>query len=87
MALAVGYNIDYAVLCNGDNAYIIADNLIDQYTQYLGNNILSNVIKGKDLIGINYYPLFPYFAQSFVVYCLQLLFFFNQKGTSVAQQS
>ena len=60
LAIAVGKEIDYAVVENDGVAIIIAENLLPKYEKELGNDIVKR-IKGADLVGLKYNPLFGYF--------------------------
>lgn len=60
LAIAVGGNIDYVVVEKDGVAIIIAENLLPKYEKELGNYIIER-IKGADLIGLKYVPVFHYF--------------------------
>ncbi len=62
LALAVGKNIEYAVIKTGDEAVIVAANLIEKFTKDFNIDESSRVtiIMGSKLVGLNYKPLFPY---------------------------
>lgn len=60
LAIAVGGNIDYVVVEKDGVAIIIAENLLPKYEKELGNYIIER-IKGADLIGLKYVPVFNYF--------------------------
>jgi len=60
LAIAVGENIDYVVVEKDGVAIIIAENLLPKYEKELGNYIIKK-IKGADLVGLKYIPLFSYF--------------------------
>jgi len=60
LAIAVGKEIDYAVVEKDGVAIIIAENLLPKYEKELGNDIVKR-IKGADLVGLKYNPLFGYF--------------------------
>ena len=65
MALAVGPNIDYAVLKhpNGDT-YIIAESRVGAYEKELVGVEHIRTIKGSEIVGRAYTPLFPFFEGS-----------------------
>jgi len=66
LALAVGPDIDYAVMAETDNGvtrhYIIGAAVVEAYAKQLENSIQVATILGADLVGRTYKPLFPYFA-------------------------
>ena len=61
MGLAVGDTIDYVKILDNEDHYILAaDRLGIYYPKEEQPKVLDH-IKGKDLVGIAYKPLFPYF--------------------------
>ena len=61
LAAAVGADIDYALMQEGNVQYIIAEAALDKYEAQLKNTVRSGTIKGCELVGRAYEPLFPYF--------------------------
>ncbi|HJD54920.1 MAG TPA: isoleucine--tRNA ligase [Rickettsia endosymbiont of Proechinophthirus fluctus] len=63
LALAVGSDIDYALVPKNDVCYIIAAYSVSKYAKELGLSGEENfeVIKGSELQGLNYKSLFDYF--------------------------
>lgn len=61
VALAVGQKIKYLKIKINDNYYILAKDLKEEILKDQEYTIIED-IKGKDLIGKKYEPLFPYFA-------------------------
>ncbi|WP_039455302.1 isoleucine--tRNA ligase [Candidatus Jidaibacter acanthamoebae] len=61
LAAAVGEDIDYSCVEKAGEHYIIASTLLHKYEKELGNNVVLE-IKGKELVGLQYEPLFKYFA-------------------------
>lgn len=61
VALAVGKGVEYSLIHSSEGFYIAA-------TEVIGKNITEEVwleeakIKGEDLVGLSYEPLFPYYA-------------------------
>ena len=64
LALAVGADIDYAVLEQGGERYIIADALVAAHDVEFGDAERVDTIKGTDLVGRRYTPLFDYFIDT-----------------------
>jgi isoleucyl-tRNA synthetase len=62
LAVAVGVDIDYAVFSEGDEKYVLAEALIGKYKKQLENATQTGTIKGSELLGLTYEPLFPFFA-------------------------
>lgn len=63
LALAVGPDIDYAVMANADGTrYLIGEAVLEKYAPQLENAEQIGSVKGTDLVGRTYVPLFPYFA-------------------------
>ncbi|HJD62165.1 MAG TPA: isoleucine--tRNA ligase [Rickettsia endosymbiont of Degeeriella rufa] len=63
LALAVGSDIDYALVPKGDICYIIAASSVSKYAKELelkGDEQFT-IIKGSELQGLSYKPLFDYF--------------------------
>ena len=61
LMIAVGADIDYVVMQEGSEQYILAAALKDKYKQQLQNATEVGMIKGSELIGLSYEPMFPYF--------------------------
>lgn len=61
LMIAVGADIDYSVMQEGSEKYILASALKDKFKQQLANATEVAVIKGRDLVGLSYEPMFPYF--------------------------
>ncbi|OIO20308.1 MAG: hypothetical protein AUJ23_00575 [Candidatus Magasanikbacteria bacterium CG1_02_32_51] len=64
--LAVGKDIDYVVVKGEHNYYLAAKELVANVFQTKNkcDYTLISTMKGEDLVGINYEPLFPYFANT-----------------------
>ena len=63
LALAVGPDIDYAVLEADGERWIIAESRLGAYEAQLGEGVQVGSLKGSDLVGRRYSPLFDYFAE------------------------
>ena len=61
LALAVGPEIDYAIVQKGGVRYVIGAASIAAYKKELDGFEPVGTCKGKDLVGRTYEPLFPYF--------------------------
>lgn len=61
LMLAVGKDIEYVVMNEDGQDYIIAEARLGSYKKQLENAHQISKIKGSDLIGMSYEPMFPYF--------------------------
>ena len=62
LMLAVGKDIDYVVMSENGQEYILAEARLGSYKKQLENATLVKKIKGSDLIGMSYEPMFNYFS-------------------------
>ncbi len=61
MALAVGADIRYAKVNDGENIYIVAESLVSAYFREEDDFKVLETFAGKELAGKKYVPIFPYF--------------------------
>lgn len=61
LMLAVGLDIDYVVMEENGQKYILAEALLGRYKKQLENAVKVSSLKGKDLVGMSYEPMFPCF--------------------------
>ena len=64
LALAVGPDVDYAVVELDGTRYVIAEALRASYEAELGAGTVVSMMKGSELVGRTYTPLFDYFADA-----------------------
>src|SRR5581483_7069933 len=64
LALAVGPDIDYAAFEEDGTRYIIGEATADKYEAQLANATRVGTMKGSELVGRRYTPLFPFFADA-----------------------
>ncbi len=64
LALAVGPEIDYAILVEDGDYFVIGDASRDKYAAQLDGTTVHSIVKGSDLIGRHYEPMLPYFADT-----------------------
>ncbi|WP_114392107.1 isoleucine--tRNA ligase [Oleisolibacter albus] len=62
LALAVGPEIDYALVRLGDSHLILAEAALGKYAKELEGHEVVRTLKGAELAGRTYQPLFPFFA-------------------------
>lgn len=62
LALAVGPEIDYVEVEDGDVHYILAENRLSHYYPDGSGYTVVRSLKGHELEGLQYEPIFPYFA-------------------------
>ncbi|HUP86136.1 MAG TPA: isoleucine--tRNA ligase [Acidimicrobiales bacterium] len=64
LALAVSPDIDYAVFEEGDRKYIVGAGTVATYAKELADATQVATVKGTELVGRAYTPLFPFFADT-----------------------
>jgi isoleucyl-tRNA synthetase len=63
LAVAVGPDIDYAVMQDADGArYLLAESRLAAYAKELADATQVGTLRGSELVGRTYTPLFDYFA-------------------------
>ena len=62
LMLAVGKDIEYTIMEEAGQKYVLAKALLGRYKKQLENASEVGTLKGSDLIGMSYEPMFPYFA-------------------------
>jgi isoleucyl-tRNA synthetase len=63
LALAVGADIEYAVVDRGGQLYLLAADRLAAYAAELGEEVVATV-SGEELIGARYAPLFEFFTDT-----------------------
>ena len=61
LMLAVGKDIDYVIMEEEGEKYILARALLGRYKKQLEKATEVGSLKGQDLVGLSYEPMFPYF--------------------------
>lgn len=61
LMLAVGKDIDYAVMEEDGQQYILAEARLGSYKKQLESAVRVGTVKGTELLGMSYEPMFPYF--------------------------
>ncbi len=88
LALAVGPDIDYAVMEEDGQQYLLAEARLDAYAAELADATRVGTVKGADLVGLRYTPLFPFFAdQPNAFQVLAADFVSTEDGTGVVHLS
>ncbi|CAN5864602.1 isoleucine--tRNA ligase [soil metagenome] len=64
LAVAVGPDLDYAIVERDGRHYVLGSATLGQYTAELGEATTVATIKGSDLVGRTYTPLFDFFAEN-----------------------
>lgn len=62
LMLAVGEDVDYVVLEENGQKYVLAKALVGKYKSQLKDLEQVDEIKGSTLVGMSYEPMFPYFS-------------------------
>ncbi len=86
LMIAVGNDIEYTVMQEGDKKYILATALLGRYKQQLQNATAVGTLHGRDLVGQSYEPMFPYFADWKEKGCFKVLagdFVSTEDGTGI----
>lgn len=61
LMLAVGLDIDYAIMEEDGRKYLLAQALLGRYKKQLEHAVQVGTVKGSELVGLSYEPMFPYF--------------------------
>lgn len=61
LMLAVGKDIDYVVMEEDGQKYVLARALLGRYKKQLEKAVEVGSLKGSELVGLSYEPMFPYF--------------------------
>ena len=64
LALAVGPDVDYAVMEEDGQRYILAENRLDAYAHEFADAERVGTVKGSELVGRRYRPLFDFLADT-----------------------
>lgn len=86
LALAVGPEVDYAVLSNGEEKLIVSAARVGYYERELEGYQQVGVLKGRDLVGRRYTPLFDFLVPHAGADAFQVLgadFVTTEDGTGV----
>ena len=63
LGLALGPDIEYVVVADGEDHYILAADRLGSYYKNADEYREVRRLKGSELVGLRYEPLFPYFAE------------------------
>ncbi len=86
LMIAVGADVDYAVMREGAEQYILAQALVPKFKKQLEHAEQVGTIKGAELVGQGYEPMFPYFAHLKSEGCFKVLaadFVSTEDGTGI----
>ncbi len=86
LMIAVGADIDYAVMQEENEKYVLAKALLGRYKQQLQQARQVGTIKGSELVGLSYEPMFPYFKNLKEKGCFKVLagtFVSTEDGTGI----
>ena len=86
LMLAVGADIEYTIMQEGDEKYVLATTLLGRYKQQLQHAEAVGTIKGSELVGLSYEPMFPYFISLKEKGCFKVLsgeFVSTEDGTGI----
>ena len=86
LMIAVGPEIEYTIMQEGDEKYVLATALLGRYKQQLQHATPVGTLKGSELIGESYTPMFPYFKNLKEKGCFKVLggeFVSTEDGTGI----
>ena len=86
LMLAVGEDIDYVIMEEDGQKYILGRALLGRYKKQLEHAVEVGSLKGRDLVGMSYEPMFPYFRHLKEKGCFKVLageFVSTEDGTGV----
>lgn len=86
LMIAVGADVEYAVMQEGNEQYILAKALLPKFKKQLEHAVQVATITGADLVGQSYEPMFPYFARLKSEGCFRVLagsFVSTEDGTGI----
>ena len=63
LAVAVGPEIEYALIKTTDAQWILSSDCLEKYAEELGDYQLVQTLRGSELVGSSYKPLFNFFAE------------------------
>lgn len=64
LGIAVGADIEYAIFRKGDRHFVLADARVETYKKQLEDAERVGTIRGRDIAGLTYEPIFNYFADT-----------------------
>lgn len=86
LMIAVGPDIEYTIMQEGTEKYVLATALLGRYKQQLQHAEAVGTIKGSELVGLSYIPMFPYFKDLQAKGCFKVLagsFVSTEDGTGI----
>jgi isoleucyl-tRNA synthetase len=84
LALAVGPDIDYTIVEEPDGTrYVIGEGAREKYAAQLESAAVVATVKGRELVGRTFQPLFPFFADRDAFRVLGADFVDTEEGTGV----
>jgi len=87
MCLAVNKNIDYAVVKENGKEYVLAKDLVHKYFK---NPIIVEEVRGEQLLGLEYEPLFPYYkdkVEKKAWFVVEEEYVTTEEGTGIVHQA
>ncbi|MEV6525164.1 isoleucine--tRNA ligase [Longispora sp. NPDC051575] len=90
LALAVGPELDYVVVAHEGERYVLGKDRLGAYAKELAEAEPVTVVKGSDLAGLRYEPMFPYLVEQGGRNAFQVLaadYVSAEDGTGVVHQA
>ena len=90
LGLIVGPDLDYALMELDGVFYVLGAATVDKYAKQLEGATQHGLVKGSELVGRTYAPLFPYFAERPDLYGFRVLgddFVQTEEGTGIVHSA
>ncbi|RZP12938.1 MAG: isoleucine--tRNA ligase [Chloroflexi bacterium] len=88
LACAVGKDIDYSIINLNNENLIIASSVLENFKDVLEDSKTIKVIKGENIIGTKYFPLFDYFIGTKNAFrVLEADFVNTEEGTGIVHMA
>ena len=88
LACAVGRDIDYSIITLNEENLIIASAVLNNFKDVLEDAKLTKTIKGEDILGTEYIPIFNYFKETKNAFrVLEADFVNTEEGTGIVHMA
>ena len=88
LALAVGNDIEYAIFRMAGRRLVLAEEMISKLEKELAGAERAGTMRGSELVGRQYHPLFPFFAETPAAFRVLSADFVNtEEGTGIVHMA